>query len=92
MVNTRSRASLVGDEVGMSAVECRWGLRRRMRIILAGCRTWIVVDGSRDPMMAAAECLTVSGCENPELDTVVVVAVAAAAAAAAEKLVPDRHM
>ena len=71
----------------MFAVECGWGLRRRMRIILAGCRTLIVVDGSRDPMMAGAECPTISGCESPELDTVVVVVVAAA-----ENLVPDRHM
>ena len=84
-VNTRSQASLVGDAVGMFAAECPWGLRRRMRIILAGCRTLIVVDGNRDLMMAGAECLTVSGCGSPEVDTVV-------AAAAAEKLVPDRHM
>ena len=71
----------------MFGAERRWGLRRRMRIILAGCRTSIVVDGSRDLMMVGAECLTVSGCESLEVDTVVVVA-----AAADEKLVPDRHM
>ena len=83
-MNTRSQASLVGDEVGMFGAECPWGLRTRMKIILAGCRTLIVVDASRDLMMAGAECLTVSGCESPERDTV--------AAAAAEKSVLDRHM
>ena len=85
-VNTRSQASLVGDEVDTFGAECRWGLRRRMRIVLVGCRTLIVVDGNRDLMMAGAECLTLSGCESPELDTVVVVA------AAAEEVVLDRHM
>ena len=67
----------------MVGAGCPWGLHRRMRIILAGCRTLIVVDGSRDLMMAGADYLTVSGCESPEVDTVV---------AAAENLLPDRHM
>ena len=78
-MNTRSQASVVGHELGMFGAECRWGLRRRMRITLAGCRTLIAVDGSRGLMMAGGECPTLSGCESPEVDTV------AAAAAAAEK-------
>lgn len=84
-MNTHSQPSIVAYEVGMSAAECLWGLHTRMRIVLVGCRTLIAVDESRDLMRAGAGCLTVTGCEDPELDIVV-------AAAAAETVVLGLHM
>lgn len=86
-VNTRSQASIVGDEVGMFVAECLWGSRRRKRTILVGCRTLIAVGESMDPMREGAECLTVSECESRGVDMVVVVVVAAV-----EMAVLDWHM
>ena len=83
-VNIRSRASIVGSEVGMSGAGYLWGLRTRMRTILVGGRKLIAVGGNRDLMRADAEYLTVSDYEDPEVDIVV--------AAAAEMVVLDRRM
>ena len=82
-MSTRFRASIAGCEVGMIGAGCRSGLRRRMRIIPVGCRMLIAVGGSRDLMRVDAGCLTVSDCEDLEVDTVV-----AAAADAADAAVP----
>ena len=82
-MSTRSPALIAGYEVGMLGVGCLWGLRRRRKIVLAGYHTLIAVGGSTDLMTAGAGYLTVSGCEDREVDIVGV---------AAEMVVPDRHM
>lgn len=60
-----------------------WGLRRKMRRVLVGCRRLIVGGGNRDLMMADLGYRMVFGCENPGLDTVV---------AAAGMVVLGRHI
>ncbi len=61
-MSTRSLASIAGYEVGMLAVGCLWGLRRRMKRVLVGYHMLIAVGGSTDLMTAAAGYLTVPGC------------------------------
>ena len=68
----------------MFGAGCLWGLRRKMKIILVGCRTLIVVGGSKDLMRADVDWPTLSECEDREMDIVAV--------AAGERVALDRHM
>ena len=87
--STRSQASIVAAHVvGMPGAGYLWDLHRMMRIILAGYRKLIAVGESTDLMTVDAGYLTLSDCEDHEVDIVVVEVVAAAA----EMTVLDRHM
>lgn len=72
--STRSPASIVGHEGGMIGAEYLWGLRRRMRRVLAGCRRLIVGGGNRDLMRAGLGDWMEFDCEGRESDTVLVAA------------------
>ena len=70
-VSNRSPASNVEYEVGVIESECRWGLRRKMRRVLADYRRLIVDDENRDLLMADPDFRMVFGYEDRGLDTVV---------------------
>lgn len=82
-MSIRFRASIVGFEVGMLVAGCLWGLRRKMRRVLADCRRLIVGGGNRGLMRAGPDYRMVFGCENRELDIVI---------AAVGTAVLERHM
>lgn len=82
-MSTRSRPLIVVCELGMIGAECLWGLRRKMRRVLADCRTWIVGGGNRNLMGAGPGYQMLFGYEDCELDIVL---------AAAGMVVLDRHM
>lgn len=82
-MGARSRASIVGYELGMLGAGCLRSLRRKMRKVLAGCRRLIAGGGNRGLMRAEPGYRMVFGCEHLELDT---------ALAAAAMVMLDRHM
>ena len=74
---------MVACEVGTIGAEFLWGLRRKMRRVLAGCHTLIVGGANSGLMRADRGCWMVFDREDPELNIVV---------AAAEMVALDRHM
>lgn len=70
-MSTRSPASIVEDEVGVIESECRWGLRRKKRKVLADYRRLIVDGENKDLLMAGPGFRMVSGYEDRGLDIVV---------------------
>ena len=82
-MSIRSRASIVEYEVRVIGTDCLWGLRRKMKRVLADYRTLIVDGENRGLMMADPGFRMVYGCEDPGLDIVLAVG---------EMVVLDRHM
>lgn len=70
-MSTRCPAWIVEDKVDVIESECRLGLRRKMRKVLADYHRLIVDGENKDLLMAEPDCRMLFGYEYRELDTVV---------------------